>query len=176
MTPTPEPSEDLRRAELIFADWALRAENGDVQPIEELLAAHPELRDELRRHHEDWKLFAPILGKVVPGLIASDAGPVQPSLSGGPDADDEPPTELLARLGIHAPNEGRYRFRSVIGRGGGGIVLKVWDSKLNRPLAMIPFTSNRWLLLPFGPCIGPLDSLASANRECLGRVWSICPR
>ncbi|WP_419192454.1 WD40 repeat domain-containing serine/threonine protein kinase [Engelhardtia mirabilis] len=68
------------------------------------------------------------------------AGIVLSPLSGAGDDDrdsGQPPSdELLDRLGIHAPNSGRYRFRAVIGRGGGGVVLKVWDTKLNRPLAM----------------------------------------
>lgn len=129
------PSTD---AEALFAAWASRAESGELTDFEELVRASPGAAVALRALHDDWKLFAPILGKVVPGLIASDSGVVMPSLTGGPDADEAeaPSSELLARLGIHTPNEGRYRFRAVLGRGGGGVVLKVWDTKLNRPLAM----------------------------------------
>lgn len=124
-------------AEGIFAAWAVRAEAGEATEFEELVREHPVHADALRRFHDDWKHFAPLLGKVVPGLIASDEGIVVTPLSGSDeDAAAMPSTELLERLGIHAPNTGRYRFRAVLGRGGGGVVLKVWDTKLNRPLAM----------------------------------------
>jgi hypothetical protein len=133
--------EDLRTeegsAEALFATWAVRVENGESLAFDELLAAHPKHAEELRKLHEDWNLFAPLLGKVIPGLIASSAElRMSPLSAGDEDAPDLPSAELLDRLGIHAPNTGRYRFRAVIGRGGGGVVLKVWDTKLNRPLAM----------------------------------------
>lgn len=131
-----ERAREQHGAEPVFAAWALRVENGEKLELESLIREHPTLEAELRALHEDWKLFAPLLGKAVPGLIASAEGLVSPSLS-GPDVDEGAPTdELYARLGIRIPDEGRYRFRAVIGRGGGGVVLKVWDSKLSRPLAM----------------------------------------
>ena len=123
--------------EALFAGWAVRVEAGEDLSFETLVQAHASQADALRRLHDDWKLFAPLLGRVVPGLIASSDGMNLPPLSAhDEDAVEQPSADLLDRLGIHAPNEGRYRFRSVIGRGGGGIVLKVWDTKLNRPLAM----------------------------------------
>jgi WD40 repeat protein/serine/threonine protein kinase len=124
-------------AEVIFAAWAARVEAGDALEFDDLLREQAEHTAELRKLHEDWKLFAPLLGKVVPGLIGSDGDIVVKPLSSGGDDDDAMPTdELVDRLGIKAPNSGRYRFRAVIGRGGGGVVLKVWDTKLCRPLAM----------------------------------------
>lgn len=124
-------------AETVFAAWAVRVEAGEDLPFADLLSANTDCAEELLKLHDDWKLFAPLLGRVVPGLIASSEGMSLPPLSvGDEDAPEMPSNELLDRLGIHAPNSGRYRFRSVIGRGGGGIVLKVWDTKLNRPLAM----------------------------------------
>jgi WD40 repeat protein/serine/threonine protein kinase len=123
--------------ELLFASWVVRVEGGEALDGDDLLRAYPAHAEELRRLHDDWKLFAPLLGRVVPGLIASQAGIVGAPLSGDDQEPLElPSSELLDRLRIHVPNSGRYRFRSVIGRGGGGVVLKVWDTKLNRPLAM----------------------------------------
>jgi serine/threonine-protein kinase len=124
-------------AEAIFAAWAARIEGGETLEFGDLLREHPPHVEDLRELYDDWTLFAPLLGRVVPGLIASDAGVHLPSLSG--NDEDEPQSasaELLEHLGIHAPDAGRYRFRAVLGRGGGGVVLKVWDTKLNRPLAM----------------------------------------
>ena len=125
------------QAETLFAAWASRVEAGEELDFEELVRANTELEPELRALHEDWKHFAPILGNVVPGLIASGDGLVLPSLTRGPDVDEEPPSdELLEKLGLHAPDTKRYRFRGRIGTGGQGVVLKVWDAKLSRPLAM----------------------------------------
>ncbi len=124
-------------AENLFAAWAVRVEGGESLDFDDLLRAHPAQAEELRAFHDDWKLFAPLLGRVVPGLLASHAGIVVAPLSeDDPDAREMPSSELLERLRIHVPHSGRYRFRAVIGRGGGGVVLKVWDTKLNRPLAM----------------------------------------
>jgi WD40 repeat protein/serine/threonine protein kinase len=123
--------------EILFAAWAVRVEGGEALDCADLLRAHPEHVVELRRLHEDWKLFAPLLGKVVPGLLASGAGIVVAPLSvDDQDAREMPSSEMLERLRIEVPNSGRYRFRAVIGCGGGGVVLKVWDTKLSRPLAM----------------------------------------
>ncbi len=125
------------QAESLFAAWASRVEAGEGLDFEELVRANTELEPELRALHEDWKHFAPILGNVVPGLIASGDGLVLPSLTRGPDVDEGPPSdELLEKLGLHAPDTKRYRFRGRIGTGGQGVVLKVWDAKLSRPLAM----------------------------------------
>jgi WD40 repeat protein/serine/threonine protein kinase len=123
--------------EVLFAAWAVRVEGGEALDCADLLRAHPAHAAELRRLHDDWLFFAPLLGRVVPGLLASRAGIVVAPLSGDDqDAPELAASELLERLRIHVPNSGRYRFRAVIGRGGGGVVLKVWDTKLNRPLAM----------------------------------------
>ena len=123
--------------ELLFAAWAVRVEGGEDLDCEDLLRAHPAQAEELRRLYDDWKLFAPLLGRVVPGLLASNAGIVVAPLSEDDrDVLEMPSSELLDRLRIHVPNSGRYRFRAVIGSGGGGVVLKVWDTQLNRPLAM----------------------------------------
>jgi len=114
------------QAETLFAAWASRVEAGEQLDFEELVRANIELKPELRALHEDWKHFAPILGNVVPGLIASGDGLVLPSLTRGPDVDEGPPSdELLEKLGLHAPDTKRYRFRGRIGTGGQGLVLKV---------------------------------------------------
>lgn len=123
------------KADELFAAWASRVEEGESSDFEELLRAHPDQAVALREMHRDWELFAPLLGRVLPGVMASGT-PLKP-LSGSGDGEFELPSqELIDRLGIHSPNIGRYRFRAVIGRGGGGVVLKVWDSKLKRALAM----------------------------------------
>ena len=71
---TPAPNDRTARAEGLFAAWASRVEAGEELDFEELVRANIELEPELRALHDDWKHFAPILGNVVPGLIASGDG------------------------------------------------------------------------------------------------------
>lgn len=124
-------------AETLFAEWAVRAEAGEPVRIEELLDAYPGHKDALTRLHEDWKFFAPLLGRAVPGRISEASGIVlAPITSHGRGDAEGPSPELIERLGFNIPDSGRYRFRGVLGRGGGGVVLRVWDTKLNRALAM----------------------------------------
>jgi WD40 repeat protein/serine/threonine protein kinase len=125
------------KAEAIFAAWAARVEAGEKIEFEFVVRRHSEYARELEQLHDDWLQFAPLLSRVVPGLVASESGVLVPPLASAKD-DDAPPSsdELFARLGLHGAGESRYRFRAVIGRGGGGVVLRVWDSKLNRALAM----------------------------------------
>ena len=123
--------------EELFAAWLEAREVGGAAEFSELLARHAAHAQALRRMHADWEQFAPILARVVPGSIGEvelAAGVPRPSLE---DEAREPPSDdLLQRLGFRLPEDGRYRFRKVIGQGGGGVVLRVWDAKLQRPLAM----------------------------------------
>jgi serine/threonine protein kinase len=132
-----EPLMHDEDAEFIFSQWAdaVERDGSDVgHPFQDVLAAHPACADELRKMHADWLHFAPLLAQVVPGMLMSLDGAPLPS----EEADEAPPvtSELLDRLGIQVPDASRYRFRGVLGQGGGGVVLRVWDHKLQRPLAM----------------------------------------
>lgn len=121
--------------EVLFANWVAAAEAGGGQPFAEFVAAHADHAAALQAMHDDWLVFAPILERVVPGRIVSELALQPPPASLGGRAP-EPSPELIERLGVHLPDSGRYRFRGLLGRGGGGIVLKVWDQKLHRTLAM----------------------------------------
>ncbi len=128
-----EPSDPVH----LFADWAAAAEDGAAPEFEDLLAAHPECATELGELHADWRYFAPILDQVVPGQLSSVG--VEP-LSAPPavveaDRDSRDP-EFLHSLGLDLEQGRRYGFRGVLGQGGGGIILRVWDRQLQRPLAM----------------------------------------
>ncbi len=48
----------------------------------------------------------------------------------------DPSREIVRRLESHAAKKPRYQQRGEIARGGMGLVLKVWDEDLRRPLAM----------------------------------------
>ncbi len=118
------------RAERIFVDWLESMVDGAPRiPFEDLAAEHRADADELRELHRDWLAFAPLLGEAVPGSVDG----ALPSLGPSGALPDESFEELF---GFDLPESGRYRFRSLLGRGGGGVVLKVWDAKLDRALAM----------------------------------------
>jgi len=123
-------------AEQVFAGWLEAVEEGREIPFEKLVSTHPEFEADLRSMHDDWQLFAPMVERVVPGQIASDLGVTRPPLSLDLPADESDPAELIERLGVQIPDTKRYSFRAVLGRGGGGVVLRVWDKKLRRSLAM----------------------------------------
>jgi serine/threonine protein kinase/formylglycine-generating enzyme required for sulfatase activity len=123
--------------DLIFTAWAVRMERGENPDFDAVLREHPAHADSLRRLHRDWTLFAPLLSRVVPGLLA---GEIPESSAGGDarasDALDDSSEPFVEALGLRIPLASRYRFRAVVGRGGAGVVLKVWDAKLGRELAM----------------------------------------
>ncbi|MEQ8763103.1 MAG: WD40 repeat domain-containing serine/threonine protein kinase [Planctomycetota bacterium] len=129
-------SDDHLSAENLFADWAERVEAGEALSFESLLKAHPEASSELGQMHEDWKHFAPILERMVPGLLESHGE--SPLISATESRGDDAPDlwDVPELRGLELPEAGRYTFRSVLGRGGCGVVLKVWDRKLHRSLAM----------------------------------------
>lgn len=123
--------------EAVFAAWAVRIERGEAADFETLVREHSEHADALRRLHRDWMLFAPLLSRVVPGLLAGGIpGSAVASDESGHDKRSDRAEEFVAELGLRIPLGSRYRFRAVVGRGGGGVVLKVWDAKLDRDLAM----------------------------------------
>lgn len=124
-------------AESLFADYVARVEGGEELDFGALVKSHPECATELEGLHADWKLYAPMLEQAVPGLISGPDAVLPIGASSEPDEEGERASEeLVKRLGIHVPSGNRYRFRKVLGRGGGGVVLKVRDTKLNRDLAM----------------------------------------
>ncbi|MCE9593871.1 MAG: tetratricopeptide repeat protein [Planctomycetes bacterium] len=130
-------SQSPHEAEELFADYLARLDGGESAKFDELLAAHPEHANELQALHADWRSFGSVLQKAAPGrLIDESLSP--PSGASGETArpNDITSGELLRRLAESTAGSGRYRFRSLVGRGGMGVVLKVWDRELRRPLAM----------------------------------------
>jgi WD40 repeat protein/serine/threonine protein kinase len=53
-----------------------------------------------------------------------------------PLADEAVASQLLRKLAIHTATISRYEIRGEVGRGGMGVILKVWDQDLRRSLAM----------------------------------------
>ena len=138
---TPPGGEDA--AESIYADWITLEEEGRAEGFEEFVRAHPGHEAQLRRLHADRAAFESILRRGIPGSLSGDGAVALPPLrlEDGPDAA-EPAEQLFERLRIRVPTAGRYRYRGRLGAGGGGVVLKVWDEKLGRTLAMKLVTAS----------------------------------
>ena len=115
----PQPDDRLRVAEAILAEAIGRAAAVDIA---HLCREHPDLASELRRLHAAWEW-----------LEHSSGADRTPRPSGAPAATPAQGTALdpdAHRAG------GRYQFLDSVARGGMGTVVRVWDQRLRRPLAM----------------------------------------
>jgi len=120
-------------AKHVFAGWLARVEDGETLDFEAELARAGALEPELRLLHARWQRMQ--------GTLAA--------LDAGSDALDSAEEELLARFGgdpaaAHSelgalaaqPFEARYELRGPLGRGGMGIVERVFDRVLQREVAV----------------------------------------
>ncbi len=122
-------------AESVFVDWLVRRGSASDESIERLLARHPALASELERMHRDWLDFEPLVRGMVPGTLVEAPGWTLPG-AGGAGASEPSAVAALERLGVDAQEHERYHFLALLGRGGGGMVFKVWDRRLRRRLAL----------------------------------------
>ncbi|MCK4658496.1 MAG: serine/threonine protein kinase [Phycisphaerae bacterium] len=113
-----EHDDDLRDARIgkILSDFAERRAAGEDESEAGLLAAHPDLADELRMHLE-------MLRNLGPGRARIDALIAQGIL------------RRTSRPGYLA-ELGAYKIKGFIGQGGMGIVLKAYEESLNRTVAL----------------------------------------
>ena len=138
------PREDAEsgRAAEEFASYLERIEFGEELDFDSFCASRPELTPELRALHTHWRAVRRVLDRLggatsvarrVEALSGHGVGP--PVFREGESRREDPPT-LLAKLKEHAAGFGRYRLKGEVGRGGMGVVLRVWDDDLRRNLAM----------------------------------------
>ncbi len=106
------PSE-LTETERLYLDYLEALERGDAPGFEAFVARHPAHAEALRRMHDE-------------------AAP-SPALDGGTAGAWSAFLDRLPRLDPARP---RYRLEREIARGGMGVVLRVRDELLRRPLAM----------------------------------------
>jgi serine/threonine-protein kinase len=139
------------RLEMLLEGILAEKRRGGTPDLASLTAKHPEFAEELK--------------ELLPAMDLLVKGGGAPSDSPAPSVNDEPecslPERLASRFGPEvdpkivlegkrersaafvtkalaqlAGHQGRYEFRSEIGRGGQGAVLAVWDGDLRRNLAM----------------------------------------
>lgn len=122
-------SNEQLRAENVFVEYAARRESGVEPDFEAICRSHPDLDRALRSLKADWDALAALCDPRETFGPVMDAG-----------ATREPPhsdlAEMLDRLRSHGPPSGRYQLLGEVGRGGMGVVLRVWDESLRRTLAM----------------------------------------
>ncbi len=128
--PDPPPKSPRERAEDLFVSALASRDRGNKVALERLLEDHPDLSGELRRLLKESAEADGICDELkAASYLASLGGP--PS-----DRDDPEWRELMERLSTKAPLESRYQLLSEVAQGGMGVVFKVWDQELDRPLAM----------------------------------------
>jgi len=150
--------------------------------LDEVCAGNGTLRrrvEELLRSHEEGRGFLDVpaalqlgLGHVPPGARTDATGvslPLEPTMANGPrrdritetrsdprvgDTEDDPPLDFLDPS--HEPGYlgrlGHYQVKEVVGRGGMGVVLRAFDTKLHRVVAIKVMQ-------------GPLAASATARRR-----------
>jgi formylglycine-generating enzyme required for sulfatase activity len=109
-----------RAAEAIWFRHLSREAGGASTGFEQLCAAHPRLAGELERLKDDWERTS--------GARVAPDGALRPFAPGEVSS-------ALARLEQLRPQVSKYEVRGELGRGGMGVVQRVWDASLRRELA-----------------------------------------
>jgi len=129
---------DERTAEDLFVAFLA----SDRDDFESLLAENPDRAVELRQLQRDWERVGGVLERV--GVARSLESRLEARYGLGESTvilePEAPPSSglsgFLKGLGERRQSFGRYRLKDIAGRGGMGVVLRVWDNDLKRHLAM----------------------------------------
>lgn len=119
--PTPE--------DLLF-DLLDRRERGEIVDLDALCARHPLQAARLRELERDWRLAQGVTSDSVDPIDAAPDEAVTPLRTDGVDST------LLDALRARGNPAQRYAVEGELGKGGMGVVLRVFDRDLRRRLAM----------------------------------------
>jgi len=124
--------ERRRRAEAILAEYLVSLERGDFDALldfDGLVERNRDIADELRALYANWNDTVGLLE----ALESRRAGAASEAESAEPDPHE---ADVLHRLAHRDDAFDRYRVEDEVARGGQGAILRVWDSDLERDLAM----------------------------------------
>jgi len=180
MEPRPVPGISSE-AKSAFAGLLARVEGGERLDFEAELQRAGALEPELRLLHERWQRLQSTLGALEADSEALDSAEEELLSRFGGDSS-EPRAELAALAA--QPFEGRYETRGTLGRGGMGIVERVFDRVLQREVAVkyLRRTSGSALrrFLAEARLVAALDHpgivpVHDAGLDARGRPWFTMP-
>ncbi len=117
----------------IYAEFLARQEQGEPITFDELCRAHPEAANQLLELREACDHVASVFGDLPDASQSLAGGSVSDqAMLGGPGPVDE----LMERMEHRRPDSSRYQVLEELGRGGMGVVHRVFDRDLRRHLAM----------------------------------------
>ena len=118
----------------LFEEYLAARERGEALGLDEFTARHPDHAKALRRLIAEHDLLERALADPTAGEAdATDEASVDFAAAGPGDSAWE---ELIAQLQARGPAHTRYVFRGEIARGGMGVIQRVYDQDVRRPLAM----------------------------------------
>jgi len=118
--------------ERLFADFVGRRERGEGIEIDAFCAEQPEHAAELRLLHAEYE-------RVESELLAAAQAAEDPERTvhtSGATADHAAWERFLDQLKLRGPAHSRYVLKGELARGGMGVIHRVYDTDVRRPLAM----------------------------------------
>lgn len=145
-----------QHAEQLFSAWIARQQEGQAEPLDELISKHPDQAEALEQMARRYAVLEDVLA-----MIGMDDSAHAPSR----ELDEERREAVrsaLDRLRAVQPGDEPFEIGEVLGRGGMAEVLRAWDDGLEREVAVKvlqgePSPNHLWRFLVEARLTGSLD-------------------